>query len=436
MKSILLSAGSLLLFAACKSNLPEQKSETVTIIETSQWLNPINNLRIEPETFTFSTEKDKVIKLETGSSLFIPAYSFVDREGNPIVGEIKLNFNEYHSFGEVMLSGLPMVYDSAGVDQQMITGGMFKIEAFQHGEELYLAKDKRIKVDISSKTGVERMNFYQLDEQNGDWTYKQSGTGVKEKRNFFAENSSTKAKETNNFTLLDIQLKTDHLPALKGKTIVAWKTTEPIANDVKSRLKFSHVGTELFETKRGNNYRLVLTKTTKEETEKIELNVEPYFIEDALADSKKVQTDFEENTKEVENYINRVANNEVVRTIEIAKMGVYNWDYLYHRSNSKKMECYLSFPENTNTNFVNIFTICPEDNAVVRLNFTDKGNYVYDPTRRNCLIAITNDNRVYYVPNSEFTKQLTKNYLNFKFTKSEVVLNSPSNFDKHLHEFI
>ena len=66
--------------------------------------------------------------------------------------------------------------------------------------------------------------------------------------------------------------------------------------------------------------------------------------------------------------------NEVVRTIERASMGIFNWDYLYHRENIKSLECNLNFPQNTNTDFVNVFTISPEDNALVRLNFSDQGH--------------------------------------------------------------
>lgn len=437
MKTIFLSAGSLLLFAACKSNLKEPKDKTIHVVETTQWLNPINDLRIEPVTFSFSTEKDKVIELETGSKLFIPANSFIDIEGNPIVGEVKLNFNEYHSFGEVMLSGLPMIYDSAGVDQQMITGGMFKIEAYQHGEELFLAKDKRIKVDINSKTGVERMNFYQLNENSGDWTYKQAGTGIKKKRNIL-EDIETETIKNDDYSLLDIPLKTNHLKELEGKTIVGWKTKRKLTTKVQNQLKFSLVGSELTATKTENQYRLVITKPiTKESNEQFEIIVEPYFIEQAVQDSKEVKEDYKRNVREIDDYIDRVAKNEVVRSIEIASMGVYNWDYLYHRECTKQLECRLNFPNHTNSDFVNIFTICPEDNAVIRLNFKTQGHYVYDPTKRNCIVAITKDNRVYYIPNDAFVEQRKENkLLDFDFIKSDVVLNSTSSFDKHLHTFI
>jgi len=438
MKTLLLSAGALLLFTACKSNNSEITSDTKTVFETNSWLTPINALRIAPETFTFSSEADKIIELETGSKLFIPAGSFVDKNGTPIHGEVSLNFNEYHSFGEVMLSGITMKYDSAGVEQDMITGGMFRIEAFQHGEELELAKNKRINVAISSNTGVERMNFYKMNESTGDWTYKQAGTGTKTKRNLL-ENKEEKTEivQNSNFNLLDIQVKTEHIAALKGKVIVAWKTKETVKSDIKNRLKFAIVGSELFETSDPNQYRLVLQKRTSVEKEKYELIVEPYFTEDAIRDSKNVHEEMVKNMREIDEYKEKMEKNEVVRTIEIASMGLFNWDYLYHRENIKALECNLNFPENTNTDFVNVFTICPEDNALVRLNFSDQGHYIYDPSKRNCIIAITKDNRVYYIPNSEFLAQKDETKeLKFDFRKSDVVLTSAANFDAQLHRFI
>jgi hypothetical protein len=438
MKKLLLSAGALLLFTACKSNNTEITSDSKTVVETTSWLTPINALRIAPETFTFSSEEDKIIELETGSKLFIPAGSFVDKNGTPIHGEVSLNFNEYHSFGEVMLSGITMKYDSAGVEQDMITGGMFRIEAFQHGEELELADKKRIKVAIASNTGVESMNFYKLNENTGDWTYKQAGTGTKVKRNLLEiPKEKTEIASKSNFNLLDIQVKTDHISALKGKEIVAWKTKETVKSEIKTRLKFSIVGSELFETNEPNQYRLVIQKRTSEEKEKYELIVEPYFTEDAIRDSKIVHEEMVKNMREIDEYKQKMEKNEVVRTIEIASMGVFNWDYLYHRENIKELECYLNFPQNTNTDFVNVFTICPEDNALIRLNFSDKGHYIYDPNKRNCIIAVTKDNRVYYVPNSDFLSQKDETKeLKFDFRKSDLVLSTAANFDAQLHRFI
>ncbi len=438
MKTLLLSTGAFLLFTACKSNNTEITSNSNMVVETTSWLTPINALRIAPETFTFSSDSDKIIELETGSKLFIPAGAFENKLGTPIHGDVSLNFNEFHSFGEVMLSGIPMKYDSAGVENDMITGGMFRIEAFQHGEELLLAKNKRIKVAISSNTGVARMNFYKMNEETGDWTYKQAGTGMKTRRNLLEnKEEKTEIASSSNFNLLDIQVKTEHIAALKGKEIVAWKTKETVKSDVKNRLKFSIVGSELFETSEPNQYRLVLQKRTTEEKEKYELIVEPYFTEDAMRDSKNVHEEMVKNMREIDEYKEKIEKNEVVRTIEISSMGVYNWDYLYHREFVKSLECNLNFPKNTNTDFVNVFTLCPEDNALIRLNFSDQGHYIYDPSKRNCIIAITKDNRVYYIPNSEFLaqKEETK-LLKFDFRKSDLVLTSAANFDAQLHRFI
>lgn len=439
MKKVLISAGILLLFAACKSNSNEIKTDSESVVETSSWLTPINDLKIAPTTFTFSSEQEKTIELASGSKIHLPASAFVDENGTPVKGEVTLQFNEYHSFGEVMLSGITMKYDSAGVQKDMITGGMFRIEAFQHGKELDLAKDKRIQVDISSKTGVETMNFYKLDENTGDWTYKQAGTGIKAKRNLLAkEEEKEDITEVNSdYNLLDIPLKTDHLPALKGKTIVAWKTKEKVKNEVKNKLKFSIVGSELFATNEENQYRLVIQKRNSNDIENFELLVEPYYIEDAMRDSKNVHEKMVQNMKEIDAYKEKMEKNEVVRTIEISSMGVYNWDYLYNRTNIKQLECSLNFPSNTNTDFVNVFTICPEDNAVIRLNFSDHGHFMYDPSKRNCIIAITKDNRVYYIPNSDFIaqKEETK-VVKFDLRKSDLILTTADKFDAHLHRFI
>ena len=109
-------------------------------------------------------------------------------------------------------------------------------------------------------------------------------------------------EQNSNFNLLDIQVKTDHISALKGKVIVAWKTKETVKSDVKKHLKFAIVGSELFETNEPNQYRLVLQKRTTEEKEKYELIVEPYFTEDAIRDSKNVHEEMVKNMREIDEY--------------------------------------------------------------------------------------------------------------------------------------
>jgi hypothetical protein len=441
MKTIFLIPIGILGLVSCKSN-PSKKVENLQgmVHSDSTFFHPINDLRIESETFTFSTEKDKTISLKSGSTLFIPANSFVDKAGNPIHGEVDINWNEFHSLGEVLLSGITMKYDSAGIQNDLITGGMFKIEAFQHEEELFLAPSKKIKVDILSKSGVERMNFYKMDENSGDWTYKQTQTATPRKLTLEQANKSTGSDDTD-FSLLDIAVKTDSFPELKNKQIVGWKTNNKLKNSDLNKLQFSDVESELVATQTPNEYRLRITKTTKldnrDYVERFSMLVRPYFLEEATKDSKLVADVFEETKQELNNYLDKMKKNEVVRSIEISSLGVYNWDYLYHRSGSKNVFCHLNYPENTNPLFMSVFTICPEDNALVRLNFTEEGEYIYDPSKRNCIIAISEENRVYYINNNDFraVENESKN-ITFNFKKSDLILKNAQSFDAHLSKFI
>jgi hypothetical protein len=436
MKNIALLLVPTLLIASCKSNPTNSEEKIVTENTIPSFFNPINELRVEPIIQRFSTEKDKTLTLSSGSKIFIPANSFVDKDGKPIVGEVDLEWKEFHSLGEVMLSGITMKYDSAGVQNDMITGGMFTIEAYQNDEKLYLAKNKKLKIDILSRTGVERMNFYQMNTTTNDWTYKQTQTS--QTRPLTLAKKEEVKTINKNYSLLDLPINTNHLANLKGKTIVAWKTKKKISSEMRSKLSFSNVTTEITATKDTNEYKLSIAYLAKKDKiEKLELLVTPYFLEEAMLNSKKIEEEYEKGIDEISDYKQKMANNEVVRSIEITSMGTYNWDYLYHRSCSKQLMCRLEFPEDVNTDFVNVFTICPEDNAVVKCAFTEEGNYIYDPTKRNCIVAITKDNKVLFVPNKDFIEQRDEKVnLSFKMRTSDLVLKSAKDFDSQFHRFI
>ena len=54
---------------------------------------------------------------------------------------MEINFQEYHTEAEVILSGIPMQYDSAGTKYTLETDGMFKLSGKQKGSRVEIAKE-------------------------------------------------------------------------------------------------------------------------------------------------------------------------------------------------------------------------------------------------------------------------------------------------------
>lgn len=107
---------------------------------------------------SFTTSKGTVVTL--------PQQALVDKNGNPVAGEVTLLMEEFHSLAEIMLSGIPMKYQ--GGDFQ--SAGMFHIEGEQQGEPVYIKKGMSLTVNMASIDSDTGYHFYALDTLSGEWT--------------------------------------------------------------------------------------------------------------------------------------------------------------------------------------------------------------------------------------------------------------------------
>lgn len=148
---------------------------------------------------TISAEEGAILRYETGSVVVIPPAALVDREGNPVAGNVEISFREFHDAADILLSGIPMDYDSAGVKQQFQTAGMFELRAHQNGEALFLEKGSMAQVKLASNETEDNYNFYRLNEEARGWQYE-----------------GQRSPEVNS-NVLEIRNKIDELEAVPGK---------------------------------------------------------------------------------------------------------------------------------------------------------------------------------------------------------------------------
>ncbi len=136
--------------------------------------------QIEPRFASFRVDNETGGELvhSTGSKLLVPAAAFVNSQGVPVEGNVTLRFREMHDFVDFFLSGIPMTYDSAGVEYTLESAGMIEVYAEQNGERLGLARDKTIGVELVSNVNVspslglpKGFNIYKLDEKSRNWVY-------------------------------------------------------------------------------------------------------------------------------------------------------------------------------------------------------------------------------------------------------------------------
>ncbi|MCB0555141.1 MAG: hypothetical protein KDD02_16450 [Phaeodactylibacter sp.] len=129
--------------------------------------------------FRVNVNQGGVYEYPSGSRLVVPAAAFANDYGQLIEGEVDIYYREMHDFVDIFLSGVPLSYDSAGVQYQLELAGMVEIFAEQNGQRIQLAPGKTIDVELASEIIVPRLNMesppayniYQLDTFSRTWIY-------------------------------------------------------------------------------------------------------------------------------------------------------------------------------------------------------------------------------------------------------------------------
>lgn len=106
-----------------------------------------------------------------GSKFEIPSSAFVDKKGNAVNDNIEIKIREFHDPVAIWCSQIPMNYDSSGLIRPFESAGMIEFRAYKNGEELKLAPNKEIDVEMLSYNDESRFNYYHLDDSTKNWTY-------------------------------------------------------------------------------------------------------------------------------------------------------------------------------------------------------------------------------------------------------------------------
>lgn len=133
---------------------------------------PVAGLDVQKNVYETSAESGGMIEYPSGTKINIPANAFVDAAGNPVTGNVTIDYREFRDHVDILLSGIPMKYDSAGQSGDFKSAGMFEINASVNGEEVFLAPGKTINMDFAVVDTASTYNFYELDEKKG-WVYRE-----------------------------------------------------------------------------------------------------------------------------------------------------------------------------------------------------------------------------------------------------------------------
>ncbi len=131
---------------------------------------PIPSLTPAYQDFTINTQEESILTLPSGTVITVPANALVDGNGQSVKGEATLRYREYHDAASVILSGIPMSYNSNGREQHFQTAGMFDIAGQQDNKALAIAPESTIRVDLASFEAGTDYNFFTLEQGTG-WKF-------------------------------------------------------------------------------------------------------------------------------------------------------------------------------------------------------------------------------------------------------------------------
>ena len=139
---------------------------------------PLPGIKAQFASFQVDNHKGAQLVHHSGSKLNVPPAAFVNNNGVPVEGNVILHYREMHDFVDFFLSGIPMTYDSAGIEYTLESAGMIEVYAEQNGQRLGLARNKTIGVELVSKVNVspslelpKGFNIYKLDPKARKWVY-------------------------------------------------------------------------------------------------------------------------------------------------------------------------------------------------------------------------------------------------------------------------
>jgi len=393
-------------------------------VKQSVFSIPFANVQIKNTTYQISNERDTVLTYKTGSKILIPKNAFVDKNGDSIKGDVKLTYREFTNPFDIYLGGIPMVYDSAGIEQVFETAGMLEINAYSQDQPVFPNPQNKIQVQMNSFQKGGEYNVYQLDTITGNW----NNLG-KDKVEIDDYNKSLASlpqvppapKKAGQFSF-SIGDDTGNYPELNIYQNVLF---EPVDNKYcggnSTEIKIKDLGNGIYEVlfiidaygvhkeqsckcylafKEGVDYDNALkvyqnkNKSLIEKREKMKQEIELEWENYRAAVKKYNIAVFNKNTELLPQ------NERVIRTLSINGFGFINCDYPTSYPQGAELLATYKDKQGNKIMLNNIVLVEKGRNAI--FSYTSK--IKFNPQQDNILWGITKDNKLAYIKADDFKK--------------------------------
>ncbi len=407
---------------------------------------------VAPKKHTLNAEEAHTLNFESGTQIRIPENTFVDAQGKPVKGEIKLDYRELHSIAEILTSGITMNYDSAGTTFGFESAGMFELRANQNGKEVFIDKGKKIEIDLASyKEGT--YNFYYLEEapqvatlsspftqkalaqrstRNDQWRLLQSSTlptanthkqqVIDSLDQLIPEAPVMPETLKEEDLVLDFELNVADFPALKEFEGVIWvyagdknKEKDPAQNEWIFAHNWNTIQLKNYDAAQ-LKYELVLSGGGKDFSTIIRPALKGKSLKKAQKQFAKKMEEYEKRIQEEEAQIaaakaekqRREKQANFIRSFGLQNLGIYNCDII-STFGEQALTAQLNLKiDNQSVNPDALIAVYLINNGGVLQYGQDRGrnlsNFSIDPQATNQLIALLPDDKVAIFGVKDFEK--------------------------------
>ena len=412
---------------ACQPNSSNTPTEALSDAQTQSkdfvyTVNaPLPDLDLPLEAYEVEGTTGGEIQLPNGTHITVPAAAFEDQAGNPIEGKVALKYREFHNAVDVMLSGIPMQYDSAGEKFHLQSAGMMEIRAQQNGEELRLQEGKEIQVEMASfKEGT--FNLYTLEEETGNWRYQQSAPAIPNPAYREAQAATQQLKSPKplsqpqkiNPNKLTFQLDVDvsKYPELAPYEDIFWEGVgvddkrylqpEDLARFNLSRQR--EVRIKPYQNKT-DQYILAFSSGPKVYKMIVKPVLEEEAYEKAMRSYKERQAALVSYKQQMEAASKRERETaQYLRSTGIPQLGFYNWDVIIKRSRIDEVIADFQFVTGSGTiqRPLSVYLIVPELNLSVQCNQDKWDKFWYIRDIPNEIVAVSETMEILRVDQSQW----------------------------------
>jgi hypothetical protein len=342
----------------------------------------------------------------------------VDAKGNKVTAPVELKYREFHSQADIIASGIPMVYDSAGQSCNFESAGMFDINAFAGEEPVFIADQKNLSVEMASFKPGDNFNFYYYDPETNNWDYQGTKTAgqnqekIKQKEALANTPDVPKIpqKVDKNTPVFNLDVNYDLYPELKEFAGIMWQYAgtnpkqDPENNQWLFKEDWKYVELNSLDRAEGT-YKLHLNAGKQAFETVVRPVLKGADYEKALAKFKVKMGNYEQaltERKQEEDRLSRQA--DLLRSFEVKQFGIYNWDRIYKQPNVVRVAASFQFDQRVDTKNMVVYLVSSKDKAVVTYYGTHADMFSFDPEDKNCLIAVMPGDKLAVFDENDFAQ--------------------------------